>query len=200
MNISALTGTDLILSQQVSTMHVNDDGEQVARPGAELIYTIQVENPVSVDATNVTLRAALDATARPLIDTISVNGSDPVGQEYRLTSNTLYIDVGTLPAGAATTVLYTVRLLQPFPADLQQVVNAVDIFYDFNTDIGGQAGVPLSERDSVEKCLVVSTQGVTSLDLMGEPTIADNVYLEVDQIVGATKPEMEPSIFIPLFR
>lgn len=167
--VTLITGTDLEVRQTVTTASVNEQGNAVVHPGEVMNYAVQVENSVALTATNVFLEVKLDGNANLLLNSVQVNGQDAEVVTYRPDTKEFAVGIGSIPPGTTLDVTYDAQLVAPLPPEVDSIMNAIDIVYDFN-NVGGQAYEPLIDPDRVDKCLVTGMGEVpTSLVVVNEP-------------------------------
>lgn len=98
-------------------------------PGAVLTYTIEVENTGSAVATGVTLADAIPANTTYVAGSTTLNGAAvadvsgvfPYATPREIRSPGSF--AGVIPAGATATVVFQVRVNDPFPSNVTQVAN-----------------------------------------------------------------------------
>src|SRR5262249_13352279 len=94
-----------------------DDGLTVVEPGQPITYTLVVSNIGNQDATGVTVT-----------DILPANTSFVVASRRRLASGGVVTwDLGTLAAGASTTLTVTVRLNEPLPPGVNTITNTAKV-------------------------------------------------------------------------
>jgi uncharacterized repeat protein (TIGR01451 family) len=89
------------------------DGGITTAPGGTVVYTLTIENVGNQDATGIVLTESVPANAM-FNSVTSTPGWNLAGTSF---------NVGNLAAGASTTVIYAVNVVNPLPAGVTEIAN-----------------------------------------------------------------------------
>ncbi|MFQ3662562.1 MAG: isopeptide-forming domain-containing fimbrial protein [Chloroflexaceae bacterium] len=126
-SLSATSNSAALTTIAVDLTLTKSDGNITATPGSAIIYTLSYQNVGNQDATGVTLTETVPANTT--FDAVastpgwSCTAGAPAGTTCSFT-------VGNLAAGASGSVTFVVRVNNPLPAGVTEVVNAARISDD----------------------------------------------------------------------
>jgi uncharacterized repeat protein (TIGR01451 family) len=111
---------------QIGTLSGDKNGNGAANPGDTLLYTVQITNTGTADATSVVFTDTPDPNTTLVVGSVqSTGGTVKSGND---TGNTMIVvDIGTLPVGASVTITYSVLINDPFPEGITSISNQATI-------------------------------------------------------------------------
>ena len=153
--IDVFTGVPVLSAKKSTSLYSDGDGSGNLTAGDALQYQILIENTGTAPAQNLVFTDTLDPNTTLVVGTTTTNrGVVAVGN--RPGDTQVRVDVGLLDVGATVTIRLWVRINDPLPAGVTQIVNqgslsglGLGVMATDDPAVGGQSDatqIPLSPK------------------------------------------------------
>jgi uncharacterized repeat protein (TIGR01451 family) len=121
--VTSITLTPIVTATKTAALQVDADSDGQADAGETIRYTITITNSGSGDALGVMFNDTPDANTDLIAGSVTTS-SGAVTTGNTAGDSTVSVNVGTLNAnGGTVTIVFDVRIHDPFPVGVSQVVN-----------------------------------------------------------------------------